>query len=66
MNKIVKICKGRVMNDKIESMNRAVEDALTMAVERCRQICAEVRIKDTSVEFRAACDEISDRIGEDW
>jgi len=66
MRKITKICKGRAMEAKIKEADHAIEDAIDMALETVEAIIAEIRLKDSTVEWRSACDEIMDRVREEW
>jgi len=66
MRKITKICKGRAIHAQIKDAESAIEDAIEMAMERVEAIVAEVRSKDNAIEWKAACDEILDRLREEY
>lgn len=66
MRKITIICKGRATHAQIKDADKAIEDAIEMAMEQAEAITAEVRSKDGSTEWKAACDEILDRLREEW
>lgn len=65
MRKITAICQARVLGSQIKDIQHSMTDAIDMALERVGSIIAEVRLKDASIEWRAACDEILDRIAEE-
>lgn len=46
---------------ELDNAKREKEQA-ERAIEKIEAICAEVRLKDNSIEWRSACDEILDRI----
>ena len=64
--KITILCKGRATHAKIKDADAAIEDAIEMAMEQAEVIVAEVRNKDNATEWKAACDEILDRLREEW
>ncbi|HON93687.1 MAG TPA: hypothetical protein PLN56_09965 [Methanoregulaceae archaeon] len=66
MRKITKICKGRMTHTQIKDAESAIEDAIEMAMEQVEATIAKVRSKDNAIEWRAACDEILDRLREEF
>ena len=55
-------CAGRIKHDRIYNVDKAIIDGLFMLVENIEESIVEIRAKDKSVEWRAACDEILDMI----
>jgi len=66
MRKITKICKGRATHAQIKDADHAIEDAIEMAMEYVEVVVAEVRSKDNTIAWKAACDEILDRLREEF
>lgn len=66
MKKITLICKKRALYAPIKDADSAIEDAIDMALEQVEAIIGEVRSKDNAIEWKAACDEILERIREEY
>ena len=55
-------CKRLMNGYHVSQIGELVEAVVDCTIERIMRICAEVRNCDSATEFRAACDEISDRV----
>lgn len=66
MRRITYLCKERAIHAPIKDADHAIEDAIEMAMEQVEAIVAEVRSKDYVIEWKAACDEILERIREEY
>lgn len=66
MRNITVLCKSRAVHSQIKDIDGAIGDAIELAMEITEAIIVEVRSKDTATEWRAACDEILDRIKEEF